>query len=124
MRLAACLLAAMALALAAASPAGAAWTRQQVASSAPDYIHSATIARNERGHAALVFSDAGGLHVSVAEPGPEFGRPRRVPRSGGGGGYERLAVDEHGNVLLGWTYNDESQPPRRSTAPRGCARRP
>jgi hypothetical protein len=123
MRLAAWLLAAMALALAAASPAGAAWTRQQVASSAPDYIHSATIAGNERGHAALVFSDAAGLHVAVAEPGREFGRPRRVPRSGGGGGYERLAVDENGNVLLGWTYNDESQPPRPFQRDEGCCRR-
>src|SRR4051794_530288 len=122
MRLAACLLAAVMIALAGAAPAGAAWSRQRVAANALDYART-TMAANDRGDAALVY-DAGapGLYVSVARPGSAFGRPRLVPNSKFGG-FERIAVDEHGNVLVGWTYNDGSQPPRPFARDEGCCRR-
>src|SRR4051794_36065770 len=120
MRLAAWLLAAVALALATASPA-AAWTRQRVANSDYDY-GGAVLAGNERGNAALVFDGTAGLYVAVAEPGRDFGRPRLVPRSRDGG-FERIAVDERGDVLVGWTYNDGSKAPRPNQRDEGCCRR-
>jgi hypothetical protein len=81
------------------------------------------VAGNERGNAALVYDGANGLYVAVAEPGRDFGPPRLVPSSRDGRDFERIAVDERGNVLVGWTYNDGSQAPRPSQRDEGCCRR-
>jgi hypothetical protein len=132
MRLAAWLLAAMGLALAAASPAGAAWKRQLVAKDGV-YDTAPALAGNERGDAALVFRRGNAVYVAIARPSGDLGRARKIPAADFGDPIPgsdfgnpnglRVAVDERGNTLVGWTYNDGSAPPRPSSRDEGCCRR-
>jgi hypothetical protein len=118
--------------LAAASPARAAWQRQRIATEGVSYIAPA-LAGNERGDAALVFRRGAAVYVAVARPGGDLGRARKIPaadfskRTGrfDFGNPERLqvAVDERGNVLVGWTYNDGSAAARPFSRDEGCCRR-
>jgi hypothetical protein len=124
MRLAACLLAAVAIVLASAPAAGAAgWSRQKIANDAV-YYSPPVIGGNERGDAALVFRRDDGLYVAVARPGGDFGRGHRIPGSAfGDPAALRVAVDARGNILVGWTYNDGSKAPRPNARDEGCCRR-
>jgi hypothetical protein len=108
MRLAGTLLALAMVALAAASPAEAVWSHERVASGAADYGEVA-LAANERGDAALLFERRPGLSLALARPGGNFGRPRAVPRVGDESD-AGVAVDERGDVLVVWNYNDHTKP--------------
>ena len=132
MRLAVWLLAAMGLALASASPTAAAWKRQLVATDGFAYTAPA-LAGNERGDAALAFRRGNAVYVAIARPGGDLGRARRIPAADFGKGRPgsdfgnpeslRVAVDERGNTLVGWTYNDGSAPARPFSRDEGCCRR-
>src|SRR2546423_7536828 len=101
MRLAAWLLAAMAIIALGAAPAGAAWTSQRVAQTPSGESGAPVLAGNERGDAALVFRSGSGISLALARPGREFGRPRKVPGTSNESS-GRVAIDEHGNVLVVW----------------------
>jgi hypothetical protein len=110
MRLAVWLLAAVAIALLGASPAGASWSRERVAAHIGiDGYGDLALAGNGRGDAALLFETRDGLSLALARPGHGFGRPRAVPHVGDETN-AGVAMDERGNVLVVWTDNDHTIP--------------
>jgi hypothetical protein len=67
------------------------------------------VAGNAQGDAAVVFQGTRGLQIALARGGGPFG-PARAVRGGKGGSAPNIALDERGNVLVLWSYFDNSQP--------------
>jgi len=100
------------------------WSRQRLTKDAPDGYEDVGLAANDRGDAAIVFEGRAGISVAIARRGRAFGRPRIVR---GGGDFTatqpRVAVDERGNVLVLWSYNDGTEPDPPFARDEGCCRR-
>jgi hypothetical protein len=103
------------LALVLASPA-AAWVPQRLS---PNGSENGALVTNERGDAAAVFVTSKALRLAVARPGRKFGPSEFVPGSNGARS-PRLAIDESGNVVIVWSYFDESDPDPPSSRDEGC----
>jgi hypothetical protein len=105
-------------ALVFATPA-AAWVSQTLFSPASYYGQGVALAGNARGAAAAVFPSGHGLRLAFARPGRPFGRSRFIPGSQGGR-YARVAIDASDNVLVTWSYFDETDPAPPSSRDEGC----
>jgi hypothetical protein len=123
MRLAACLVALAVVVLAGASPAVAAWRTQRVATDRSADFGLVGMAGNGRGDAALVYEEDNGIALAVARPGRPFAAPRLLPRSGDYSNVDQVAIDERGNVVVVWNYNDGSQPDPIDVRGEGCCER-
>ena len=104
--------------LSAAAPA-AAWAPQRLFTGGDFFQQTVALAQNTRGDAAVVFQDLRAVRLAVARPGHRFSRPRRVPGSRGGAN-ARVAIDEQGDVLVAWEYDDGTAPEVPEDRDSGC----
>lgn len=112
------LAAATLVALGSAAPCAQAWRSQRLFTGS-DFDQSVALAANGRGDAAAAFEDSRGVRLALARSGRQFGRSKRVPGSQSGRD-PKVAIDESGNVLVVWSYNDGTAPPRPFDRDEGC----
>src|SRR4051794_39711890 len=100
------------------APADAAWRVQTIHAGSSGYSDVALVG-NARGDAALAFELPGGIGLAIAQRGHAFGKPHKVPFSGGGTA-PHVAIDERGNVLVLWTYFDGFEEEDIESRDEGC----
>jgi hypothetical protein len=121
-------LAAAALALALAPAAQGAWGPAETVGPAGGFGYDGpSIAARSNGFRAIAYTNGTHATIATARAGGRFGKPRRIP-NGRVADYDlvlepRVEVDEHGNALVIWAYDDVFRlPDDEAKVDEGCCR--
>jgi hypothetical protein len=106
-------------ALVGAAPAMAGWSEPQRLAVGQERFEDVALAGNTHGDAAAVWENGRGISIAFARRGRLFGAPTSIP--GGRDGFSpKVAIDEKGNVLVLWSYFDNTSPGHPELRDEGC----